>query len=53
MIHQPDGSASLDVRRSYLKRRRGRTGRRGLVAVWVGISLVMVISALGFIGLAH
>ena len=39
---QPDGRASLATRERYLKRRRaGRLGDRGVVALWLGFGALV------------
>lgn len=52
---QPDGRASLDVRKRYLHRRRGRAvADRGVIAVWVGIAaLGSWAFIVGLAGLSH
>lgn len=48
---QPDGRASLATRERYLKRRRaGRFGDRGVVALW--LSFGALVSWLAIAGLA-
>lgn len=38
MIHPVDGSATLEARVTYLKRRReGRLGTRGVLMTWAGV----------------
>jgi hypothetical protein len=53
---QPDGRASLDVRKRYLRRQhRARFfGDRGVIALWVGIVAVASwVFIVGLAGLSH